>query len=171
MNYASLDESILSVDASGHVTALHTGTGMVRALLNTGDYALIAVEVTCDHDPHHPHRDPPPCWSRTALSPSPAMTAARCCPPRPSPPWATTIRTASAPSAARRTRITGLSSRRIPASPKAGAAGKSRRQDRRQRRAAVHGPDAAGPDRQCLGSAEKACPVNGKFFLYKRPRL
>ena len=44
------DESILSVDASGHVTALHTGTGMVRALLNTGDYALIAVEVTCDHD-------------------------------------------------------------------------------------------------------------------------
>ena len=50
VNYASLDESILSVDASGHVTALHTGTGMVRALLNTGDYALIAVEVTCDHD-------------------------------------------------------------------------------------------------------------------------
>lgn len=48
VNYASLDESILSVDASGHVTALHTG--MVRALLNTGDYALIAVEVTCDHD-------------------------------------------------------------------------------------------------------------------------
>ena len=35
VNYASLDESILSVDASGHVTALHTGTGMVRALLNT----------------------------------------------------------------------------------------------------------------------------------------
>ena len=27
VNYASLDESILSVDASGHVTALHTGTG------------------------------------------------------------------------------------------------------------------------------------------------
>ncbi len=50
VNYASLDESILSVDASGHVTALHTGTGMVRALLNTGDYTLIAVEVTCDHD-------------------------------------------------------------------------------------------------------------------------
>lgn len=50
VNYASLDESILSVDASGHVTALHTGTGMVRALLNTGDYALIAVEITCDHD-------------------------------------------------------------------------------------------------------------------------
>ena len=50
VNYASLDESILSVDASGHVTALHTGAGMVRALLNTGDYALIAVEVTCDHD-------------------------------------------------------------------------------------------------------------------------
>ncbi len=50
VNYASLDESILSVDASGHVTALHTGTSMVRALLNTGDYALIAVEVTCDHD-------------------------------------------------------------------------------------------------------------------------
>lgn len=50
VNYTSLDESILSVDASGHVTALHTGTGMVRALLNTGDYALIAVEVTCDHD-------------------------------------------------------------------------------------------------------------------------
>ena len=50
VNYASLDESILSVDASGHITALHTGTGMVRALLNTGDYALIAVEVTCDHD-------------------------------------------------------------------------------------------------------------------------
>ena len=50
VNYASLDESILSVDASGHVTALHTGTGMVQALLNTGDYALIAVEVTCDHD-------------------------------------------------------------------------------------------------------------------------
>lgn len=50
VNYASLDESILSVDASGHVTALHTGTGMVRALLNTGDYALIAVEVSCDHD-------------------------------------------------------------------------------------------------------------------------
>ena len=50
VNYASLDESILSVDASGHVTALHTGTGMVRTLLNTGDYALIAVEVTCDHD-------------------------------------------------------------------------------------------------------------------------
>ena len=50
VNYASLDESILSLDASGHVTALHTGTGMVRALLNTGDYALIAVEVTCDHD-------------------------------------------------------------------------------------------------------------------------
>lgn len=50
VNYASLDENILSVDASGHVTALHTGTGMVRALLNTGDYALIAVEVTCDHD-------------------------------------------------------------------------------------------------------------------------
>ena len=50
VNYASLDESILSVDTSGHVTALHTGTGMVRALLNTGDYALIAVEVTCDHD-------------------------------------------------------------------------------------------------------------------------
>lgn len=50
VNYASLDESILSVDESGHVTALHTGTGMVRALLNTGDYALIAVEVTCDHD-------------------------------------------------------------------------------------------------------------------------
>ena len=50
VNYASLDESILSVDASGHVTALHTGTGMVRALLNTDDYALIAVEVTCDHD-------------------------------------------------------------------------------------------------------------------------
>ena len=50
VNYASLDESILSVDASGHVTALHTGTGMVRALLNAGDYALIAVEVTCDHD-------------------------------------------------------------------------------------------------------------------------
>ena len=50
VNYASLDESILSVDASGHVAALHTGTGMVRALLNTGDYALIAVEVTCDHD-------------------------------------------------------------------------------------------------------------------------
>ena len=50
VNYASLDESILSVDASGYVTALHTGTGMVRALLNTGDYALIAVEVTCDHD-------------------------------------------------------------------------------------------------------------------------
>lgn len=50
VNYASLDDSILSVDASGHVTALHTGTGMVRALLNTGDYALIAVEVTCDHD-------------------------------------------------------------------------------------------------------------------------
>lgn len=50
VNYASLDESILSVDASGHATALHTGTGMVRALLNTGDYALIAVEVTCDHD-------------------------------------------------------------------------------------------------------------------------
>ena len=38
------------MDESGHVTALHTGTGMVRALLNTGDYALIAVEVTCDHD-------------------------------------------------------------------------------------------------------------------------
>lgn len=50
VNYTSLDESILSVDASGHITALHTGTGMVRALLNTGDYALIAVEVTCDHD-------------------------------------------------------------------------------------------------------------------------
>lgn len=50
VNYTSLDESILSVDESGHVTALHTGTGMVRALLNTGDYALIAVEVTCDHD-------------------------------------------------------------------------------------------------------------------------
>lgn len=50
VNYASLDESILSVDASGHVTALHTGTGMVRALLNTGDCDLIAVEVTCDHD-------------------------------------------------------------------------------------------------------------------------
>lgn len=50
VNYTSLDESILSVDASGHATALHTGTGMVRALLNTGDYALIAVEVTCDHD-------------------------------------------------------------------------------------------------------------------------
>ena len=50
VNYTSLDESILSMDASGHVTALHTGTGMVRALLNTGDYALIAVEVTCDHD-------------------------------------------------------------------------------------------------------------------------
>ncbi len=50
VNYASLDESILSVDETGHVTALHTGTGMVRALLNTGDYALIAVEVTCDHD-------------------------------------------------------------------------------------------------------------------------
>lgn len=50
VNYASLDESILSVDASGHVTALHTGTGMVRALLNTGDYTLIAVEVICDHD-------------------------------------------------------------------------------------------------------------------------
>lgn len=50
VNYASLDENILSVDASGHVTALHTGTGMVRALLNTGDYALIAVEVSCDHD-------------------------------------------------------------------------------------------------------------------------
>lgn len=50
VNYTSLDESILSVDASGHVTALHTGTSMVRALLNTGDYALIAVEVTCDHD-------------------------------------------------------------------------------------------------------------------------
>lgn len=50
VNNASLDESILSVDASGHITALHTGTGMVRALLNTGDYALIAVEVTCDHD-------------------------------------------------------------------------------------------------------------------------
>ena len=50
VNYASLDESILSVDASGHITALHTGTGMVQALLNTGDYALIAVEVTCDHD-------------------------------------------------------------------------------------------------------------------------
>ena len=50
VNYTSLDESILSVDASGHVTALHTGTGMVWALLNTGDYALIAVEVTCDHD-------------------------------------------------------------------------------------------------------------------------
>ena len=50
VNYTSLDESILSVDESGHVTALHTGTGMVRALLNTGDYTLIAVEVTCDHD-------------------------------------------------------------------------------------------------------------------------
>ena len=50
VNYTSLDGSILSVDESGHVTALHTGTGMVRALLNTGDYALIAVEVTCDHD-------------------------------------------------------------------------------------------------------------------------
>ena len=50
VNYASLDESILSVDASGHVTALHTGTGMVRVFLNTGDYTLIAVEVTCDHD-------------------------------------------------------------------------------------------------------------------------
>lgn len=50
VNYTSLNESILSVDESGHVTALHTGTGMVRALLNTGDYALIAVEVTCDHD-------------------------------------------------------------------------------------------------------------------------
>ncbi len=50
VNYTSLDESILSVDESGHVTALHTGTGMVRALLNTGDCALIAVEVTCDHD-------------------------------------------------------------------------------------------------------------------------
>ena len=50
VNYTSLDASILSMDASGHVTALHTGTGMVRALLNTGDYALIAVEVTCDHD-------------------------------------------------------------------------------------------------------------------------
>lgn len=50
VNYTSLDESILSVDETGHVTALHTGTGMVRALLNTGDYALIAVEVTCDHE-------------------------------------------------------------------------------------------------------------------------
>ena len=50
VNYTSLDESILSVDETGHVTALHTGTGMVLALLNTGDYALIAVEVTCDHD-------------------------------------------------------------------------------------------------------------------------
>ena len=49
VNYTSLDGSILSVDESGHVTALHTGTGMVRALLNTGDYALIAVEVTCAH--------------------------------------------------------------------------------------------------------------------------
>lgn len=56
VNYASLDESILSVDASGHVTALHTG--MVRALLNTGDYALIAVEVTCDHD-HTTHTETP----------------------------------------------------------------------------------------------------------------
>lgn len=50
VNYTSLDGSILSVDESGHVTALHTGTGMVRALLNTGDYTPIAVEVTCDHD-------------------------------------------------------------------------------------------------------------------------
>lgn len=57
VNYTSLDGSILSVDESGHVTALHTGTGMVRALLNTGDYALIAVEVTCDHD-HTTRRDP-----------------------------------------------------------------------------------------------------------------
>lgn len=47
VTYTSLDESILSVDESGKVTALHTG--MVRALLNTGDYALVAVEVTCDH--------------------------------------------------------------------------------------------------------------------------
>ena len=41
---------VTSDAVSVDVTALHTGTGMVRALLNTGDYALIAVEVTCDHD-------------------------------------------------------------------------------------------------------------------------
>lgn len=49
VNYASLDESIVTVDAGGKITALHTGTGLIRALLNTGDYALIAVEVTCEH--------------------------------------------------------------------------------------------------------------------------
>lgn len=85
VNYASLDESILSVDASGHVTALHTGTGMVRALLNTGDYALIAVEVTCDHD-HTTRTETPATCARTALSPSSAMTAMRYCPPRRCPP-------------------------------------------------------------------------------------
>lgn len=49
VNYASLDESVATVDASGKITAVHTGTGLIRALLNTGDYALITVEVTCEH--------------------------------------------------------------------------------------------------------------------------
>ena len=49
VNYASLDERVVTVDADGKLTAVHTGTGMIRALLNTGEYALVSVEVVCEH--------------------------------------------------------------------------------------------------------------------------
>ncbi len=46
--YTSLDPQVVSVAEDGTLTAHQAGTGLVRAMLNTGDYALVAVRVA-DH--------------------------------------------------------------------------------------------------------------------------
>lgn len=46
--YTSLDPQVVSVTEDGTLTAHQAGTGLIRAMLNTGDYTLVAVHVA-DH--------------------------------------------------------------------------------------------------------------------------
>lgn len=46
--YTSLDPEVVTVSEDGTLTAVKGGTGLIRAMLNTGDYALVSVHVE-DH--------------------------------------------------------------------------------------------------------------------------
>lgn len=57
--YTSFDPEVASVDENGELTALAAGECLVRVMLNTGDYVLVAVHVEGEEAPVNPFVDVP----------------------------------------------------------------------------------------------------------------